>query len=62
MTGDALLSRYGLRPARLSSAHRKRQVGQIYFGDQAGKWVRFKSALTRILQMAFNALGGDFSA
>jgi len=34
MTGDALLSRYGLRPARLSSAHRKRQVGQIYFGDQ----------------------------
>jgi hypothetical protein len=20
-------------------------VGQIYFGDQAGKWVRFKSAL-----------------
>jgi len=21
-------------------------VGQIYFGDQAGKWVRTKSALT----------------
>jgi hypothetical protein len=22
------------------------QVGQIYFGDQAGKWVRFESGLT----------------
>ncbi len=34
MTGDALLSRYGLRPARPSSADRERQVGQIYLGDQ----------------------------
>lgn len=23
------------------------RVGQIYFGDHAGKWVRFRSALTR---------------
>jgi hypothetical protein len=23
------------------------RVGQIYFGDNAGKWVRFTSALTR---------------
>jgi hypothetical protein len=46
MTGAALLSRFGLRPTRPSSAIESAVVGQIYFGDQAGKWVRFKSALT----------------
>jgi hypothetical protein len=42
----ALLGRYGLRPSRPSSAIEGARVGQIYFGDQAGKRVRIKSALT----------------
>ncbi|WP_233259010.1 hypothetical protein, partial [Rubrivivax albus] len=42
----ALLGRFGLRPARPSSAIHRAWVGQIYFGDNPAKWVRFTSALT----------------
>ena len=58
----ALLGRYGLRPPHPSSAIERAQAGQIYFGDQAGKWFRFKSALTHTSKQQPRLLGVEVRA
>ncbi|WP_233259276.1 hypothetical protein, partial [Rubrivivax albus] len=55
----ALLGRFGLRPARPSSAIHRAWVGQIYFGDNPAKWVRFTSALTSTKLSPDNSLTLD---
>ena len=47
MTGAALLGRFGLRPTRPSSARMKTLGGSDLLRRIDGKWVRFKSALTK---------------